>query len=494
MLVIRAPKARCRILATRSPASRRSLPVWNPDAFEPVNAERSDFLSTASRWPDLERRSCPSLKRPGLPEHHLQFRRRNGSGKGVEGLRHPRTVPRRHWRLGEDSVSSVGEGRNGRHPAASFHHTGVPGRLHAGGAGGHGGAGAAQRGPALGHGLADRQARGALPPTPAHRVPAARRADPPHLHPGPGRPRRQLRGRRDSRRPAAPVDPGHRAGHQAPRLDAQRPAQRGLRAALGGRRVDVRRRGRPRSGRHDVARQPAQPQARHRQGPAVPRGVGGGRRRDERLGPGFLRPPHHRGLADPARLHHEALPVPRAPPRRPPRAGEQRDRLLGVDRGPGALRGEQPRAAARRGLVGRPLPPQDPDRGGGGALERHDHGARAPPRDRGRHRQGLRPRGADRGVLPAHGDPRRAVAALRGVQHGALGLHQQRLRRALLGPGVHQPQHRRDRHDVRLHAQLRGPRAPGRQHARPQRPLRPLAGRHGDQHPRRHARGRRRRA
>ena len=37
-------------------------------------------------------------------------------------------------------------------------------------------------------------------------------------------------------------------------------------------------------------------------------------------------------------------------------------------------------------------------------------------------------------------------------------------------PDFVNPEHRRDRHDLRLHAQLRGPRAPGGQHARPQRP------------------------
>ncbi len=106
--------------------------------------------------------------------------------------------------------------------------------------------------------------------------------------------------------------------------------------------------------------------------------------------------------------------------------------------------------------------------------------ARGPPGPAGGHDQVLRAGGAARAVLPAHGDPRRPVAPLRGLQHRPLGLHQQRLGRAGLGSGLREPQHRRDHHDLRLHADLRGPRAPGHEHAGPQRPLRALAGRHGD--------------
>ncbi len=89
-------------------------------------------------------------------------------------------------------------------------------------------------------------------------------------HPGSGRPRRQLRGERDPGRSEAPVDPGHRARRQAAGEHGERPAQRGLRAAVGRRRLDVRWRGCPRPGRHHVARQPAQPPARDRPGPALP--------------------------------------------------------------------------------------------------------------------------------------------------------------------------------------------------------------------------------
>ena len=97
--------------------------------------------------------------------------------------------------------------------------------------------------------------------------------------------------------------------------------------------------------------------------------------------------------------------------------------------------------------------------------------------------QGLRARRAARSRLPADGDPRRARAALRRLQHRPLGLHQQRVGRAGLGSVVHQPEHRRDHDDLRLHAQLRGSRAPRRQHARSARPVRALAGRHGAEHP-----------
>ena len=170
-----------------------------------------------------------------------------------------------------------------------------------------------------------------------------------------------------------------------------------------------------------------------------------------------------------------------------------RHRLLRFDRRSRALRGQQPPAPARRGGIDRPLPAEDPDRRGGSAVERPARGARAAPRAADRHDQGLRPRRADRGVLPADGDPRRPRPPLRRLQHRAVGLHQQRRRRDGVGPGLHQPQYRRHRHDLRLHAQLRGPRAPGREHPGPERPLRALAGRYGAQHPGRLRSGRRRR-
>ena len=78
-----------------------------------------------------------------------------------------------------------------------------------------------------------------------------------------------------------------------------------------------------------------------------------------------------------ARFHDPDLPGPRASSRRPSRPGARRRRLLGVDRGHGALRGEQPRRVARGGPQPRPLSSKDPDRRGSGVVERHDRRARA---------------------------------------------------------------------------------------------------------------------
>ena len=134
-----------------------------------------------------------------------------------------------------------------------------------------------------------------------------------------------------------------------------------------------------------------------------------GGRRDERVGARLLRTAaiDHR-LEAAARLHDEDLPRARAASRRPPRPARRRRRLFGVDRRCGALRRQQPPAAAQRAVLARAVPAEDPDRRGSGALERHPVGARAAPRPAGRHDQGLRARRAGRGVLPVDGDPRRA--------------------------------------------------------------------------------------
>ena len=66
--------------------------------------------------------------------------------------------------------------------------------------------------------------------------------------------------------------PPGREPPEGPRGHGERAAQRRLRTALRRRRLDVRRRGRPRPGRHDGARQPAQPEAGDRRGPALPGG------------------------------------------------------------------------------------------------------------------------------------------------------------------------------------------------------------------------------
>ena len=57
----------------------------------------------------------------------------------------------------------------------------------------------------------------------------------------------------------------------------------------------------------------------------------------------------------------------------------------------------------------------------------------------GRDDQGLRPGGAARGHLPAHGDPRRAGQPFRRLQYRPLGLHQQRLRRLCWDPDFVNP-------------------------------------------------------
>ncbi len=99
------------------------------------------------------------------------------------------------------------------------------------------------------------------------------------------------------------------------------------------------------------------------------------------------------------------------------------------------------------------LSAEDSDRRRSRAVERHAVGARASSRSDRRDDQGLRARRADRSVLPVDGNPRRARAALRRLQHRPLGLHQQRVGRDGLGCGFRQPEHRRDHDDLRLHAE-----------------------------------------
>ena len=106
---------------------------------------------------------------------------------------------------------------------------------------------------------------------------------------GAGRPRGRLRRQRDSRRSAATMDPGHRSCRATQRTGRNQHAQRRLCAALGRRRLDVRRRGRARTGVHDVARQPAQPQAGHSSRCPVPDCRRAGGCGNERVGAGILR-------------------------------------------------------------------------------------------------------------------------------------------------------------------------------------------------------------
>ena len=157
----------------------------------------------------------------------------------------------------------------------------------------------------------------------------------------------QFDGSRDSPRPAAAVGPGHRPRHPAARDGGGGHPQRRLRPAFRRRRLDVRRRGRARPGRHHVARQSAQPRDRLCAPRAVPAHRRDRRGRDERLGQGLLRTDDHPGLEEAARLHHPHLPPPRPAPRRPARARPRRLRLLRLDRRRSALRGQQPPDAAQ---------------------------------------------------------------------------------------------------------------------------------------------------
>ena len=155
--------------------------------------------------------------------------------------------------------------------------------------------------------------------------------------------RQWIQGTGPAARPNAPVGDEH--------------PQRRLRAAVGRRRLDVRRRGRARPDLDDVARQPAQPQAGHPSRSGVPGGRRAGRRRDEPVGAGLFRA---RPIVDDWRQQLDfTTKIFRArglhlDDRHVRHAG--RRRLLRVDRRRGALRRQQPRAAAQRRRVARALP------------------------------------------------------------------------------------------------------------------------------------------
>ena len=158
------------------------------------------------------------------------------------------------------------------------------------------------------------------------------------------------------------------------------------------------------------------------------------RRGDESVGAGLFRPPDHRRLAQAARLHHEDLPRARPAPRRPSRPRQR------------TARASQPRSSMSRStsstttsVCATPaasivlyLPKIQTAEEAAlwndilAALEQH----LGLPDGRD---QGLRAGRADRSVLSADGDPRRARHALRRLQHRPLGLHQQRVRRDGLG-------------------------------------------------------------
>ena len=312
----------------------------------------------------------------------------------------------------EDGYEAAHKGRSGKI---------LRGRVHPRGAAGAGTHGRLQRGAESAHGKADAPKKEAFRVRGEDLVSRCRLAHPAHRHKGPGREGRKVRGRGDSPRPAKTVDTGNRSRGQARLPRGKEHKKRGLRASFGSRRVDVRRRGRPGADSVHVARQPAQPQAGHRQGPGVHedrRGRGG---RDEQVGQRLFRKGHNRGLGKAARLHHGHIPRAGTSPGRPPRAGRKRRRSFGVGRGHDPVRGEQPRGTREKGLLPGSLPAQDTDGRRGRAVERDDERPRVPPRHRGRNDKGVRARGAARGDLPAHGDQGGSRQALRRVQTPAGG-------------------------------------------------------------------------
>ena len=301
----------------------------------------------------------------------------------------------------------------------------------------------------------------------AHSLPGPSIHDPADQRHRRGCQERRFHRERDPNGPPPTVDSRHGPGDQARRAGREEHSQRRVRVALWRRRVDVRRRRRARPGLDDVARQSAEPEAGHPPRPRVSGGRRTGRRRNESVGARLLRPADDRRLVATARLHDEVVSPAGAAPRRPSRRTCRRFRFLSFHRRRDALHRPQPSTAADVRRVPGALPAEDPDGRRSGALERHPFSSRAAPRASGRSDQGVRARRTDRGVLPVDGDPRRPRRALRWLQHGSLGLHQQRLGCDGLGPGVRQPEHRRHHDDVRLHAELRGPRAPGGQYPRP---------------------------
>ena len=245
----------------------------------------------------------------------------------------------------------------------------------------------------------------------ADRVPRSGQPHRPHrTSPSRTRATAQFAGSEIPARPAAAVDPGHRAGRQAARAGRAEHPQRRLRAAVGRRWLDVRRRGRARPGVDDVARQPAEPASWR--SPAirsflkVAEQVAG---EMNRWAQELLRPRRSSTTGGAARLHDADLPRPRPAPRRSPRAPTPTAPASRPRSSTPRCTSSTTTSALREPrLVARALPAEDPDGRGSGALERHPGGARAhlglPV---GTH-QDLRARRADRGVLPADGDPRRA--------------------------------------------------------------------------------------
>ena len=173
-----------------------------------------------------------------------------------------------------------------------------------------------------------------------------------------------------------------------------------------------------------------------------------------------------------ARLHHEDLPRPRPasrrsayPPRRRRAASRPRSSTpsLYVVNNHARLRAD--------GRVAGALPAEDPDGRRGGALERHPLRARA------------RTWGSPIGTIKVYVLVEQLEACFQLMEiRAALGPHFvgfntgrwdyiNSVADALAWDSVvRQPQHRRDHHDLRLHAALRGPGPARREHARRARP------------------------
>ena len=275
-----------------------------------------------------------------------------------------------------------------------------------------------------------------------------------------------------SRRPAAAVDSGHRPGGAAARALGREHPQRRLRAAVGRRRLDVRRRRRARPGRQHVARQPAQPEAGHSTRAdvflTVAEQVAG---EMNAWAHGFLGRPIIARLARAARLHDADL------PRRAACTSTTGTSALG-DGAASRRRSSTPRSTSRqsrsvlradgRVSVVLYLPKiQTAEEAAlwNDMLSRSSaisvcRAARSRPTcwsSSSKRRFQLM---EIRAALGPH---------FVGFNTGRWDYINSVADAMAWDPDVRQPEHRRHHHDLRLHARLRGPRAPRRQHAGPAR-------------------------
>ena len=165
-----------------------------------------------------------------------------------------------------------------------------------------------------------------------------------------GRPRRHVHGQRDPARPAAPVDPGHRPGDQAARAASRAGLRNVAYALLSGAdgwmfdgedalgQVATMSLDNQRNLKLAIARDPVFLKVAEQVAAEM-----------NEWARGFFGRPIIDDWRAAARLHDPDLPRPRAAPRRPPRPPGRRHRVLRLDRRPGALRRQQPRAPASRG-------------------------------------------------------------------------------------------------------------------------------------------------